>query len=64
MSNSNPQNSLSDPKSWVDNYSDYLFGFAMTRVREKRLAEDLVQETFLAALKTRGNFEGKLAWIR
>ncbi|HEY6097505.1 MAG TPA: sigma-70 family RNA polymerase sigma factor [Candidatus Deferrimicrobium sp.] len=47
-----------DPSAWVDRYGDYLFRFAMLRLRNRTAAEDLVQETFLAALKDRGSFSG------
>ena len=36
---------------WVDDHGDYLFNFALGQMRDPNLAEDLVQETFLAALK-------------
>ncbi len=45
-----------NPESWVDAHGDYLFGFALLRVRNRDLAEELVQETFLAALKSYKNF--------
>ena len=48
----------SDPSEWVDRYGDYLFRYAMLRLRDRSAAEDLVQETFLAALKSRGSFTG------
>lgn len=48
----------SDPSEWVDRYGDYLFRYAMLRLRDRSAAEDLVQETFLAALKSRGSFSG------
>lgn len=45
---------------WVDVYGDYLFRYALVRVSNNiQLAEDLVQETFLAALKTNAKHEGK-----
>ena len=47
-----------DPSEWVDRYGDYLFRYAMLRLRDRSTAEDLVQETFLAALKARGSFSG------
>jgi len=47
-----------DPAEWVDRYGDYLFRYAMLRLRDRSTAEDLVQETFLAALKARGSFSG------
>ncbi|MBW1774873.1 MAG: RNA polymerase subunit sigma-70, partial [Deltaproteobacteria bacterium] len=37
-----------DPESWVDQYGDYLFGYALSRTGDPTIAEDLVQETFLA----------------
>jgi hypothetical protein len=42
---------LSDPERWVEEYGDYLFKFALVRLRDQTKAEDMVQETFLAALK-------------
>ena len=48
-----------DPESWVDLFGDYLLGFAMARVRNRAVAEDLVQDTLLVALKTSDRFSGK-----
>jgi len=48
----------SDPADWVDRYGDYLFRYALLRVRDRSVAEDLVQETFLAGLKSRDTFSG------
>lgn len=45
--------------NWVEAYGDYLFNFAVGQVRDPGIAEDLVQETFLAALKSQGNFSGR-----
>lgn len=47
-----------DPSEWVDRYGDYLFRYAMLRLRDRPVAEEMVQETFLAALKDRGTFSG------
>jgi len=41
---------------WVDTHADYLFNFAIGQVRDPGIAEDLVQETFLAAVKGHGAF--------
>src|SRR5262249_28025845 len=49
----------SDPERWVEEYGDYLFKFACLRLRDGARAEDLVQETFLAALKGRQSFAGR-----
>ncbi len=50
---------LSDPATWVDEYGDFLYRYAMQRLREKSVAEDVVQETFLAALAARDSFAGQ-----
>ncbi len=47
-----------DPTTWVDVYGDYLFRFALARVRNPEVAEELVQETLLAALTARHSFRG------
>ncbi len=52
---------LNDPASWVDLYADALYRFALIRVNDAGLAEDLVQETFLAALKAKDSFSGASA---
>jgi RNA polymerase sigma-70 factor (ECF subfamily) len=44
---------------WVDDHGDFLFGFALSRVRDRSLAEDLVQETLLAAIQSRNSFEAR-----
>jgi len=46
----------SDPTEWVGAHGDYLYNYAFGQVREHNDAEDLVQETFLAALKARERF--------
>ncbi|CAH0309577.1 ECF RNA polymerase sigma factor SigM [Pedobacter sp. Bi27] len=48
----------SDPISWVEKYADYLYGFAMSRLRDEDVAKDLVQDTFLAGLQHLNRFEG------
>jgi RNA polymerase sigma-70 factor (ECF subfamily) len=48
-----------NPSKWVSLYSDYLFNYAITRIQNKDSALDLVQETFLAALKSKDNFRGE-----
>lgn len=47
-----------DPSRWVDRYADYLFNYTLSKVSDQVLAEDLVQETFLAALKSASGFKG------
>lgn len=45
--------------NWVESHGDYLFNFAIGQLRDTNLAEDLVQETFLAALKSQNSFSGR-----
>ena len=52
---------LSDPERWVEEHGDYLFKFALARLRDVTKAEDVVQETFLAALKGGQSFAGRSA---
>ena len=52
-------NLKSDPVTWVQQYADYLYRFAFSRLREEEIARDLVQDTFLAALQQVSKFEGK-----
>ncbi|PWU13589.1 MAG: RNA polymerase subunit sigma [Verrucomicrobia bacterium] len=54
-----PASGLSDPERWVDEHGDYLFKFALVRLRDPVKAEDAVQEAFLAALKSGHPFEGR-----
>jgi RNA polymerase sigma-70 factor (ECF subfamily) len=51
------QNSL-NPNQWVDLYADDLFNYTITRIDDAELAKDLVQDTFLAALKAMKNYRG------
>jgi RNA polymerase sigma-70 factor (TIGR02943 family) len=48
-----------NPHKWVEYYADYLYAYAITRIRDEEQARDLVQETFLAALERVDKFEGK-----
>jgi RNA polymerase sigma-70 factor (ECF subfamily) len=52
---------LPDPTDWVDQHGDFLFRYALSRLRNRSLAEDLVQEAFLAALHAKRNFSGRSA---
>lgn len=48
-----------DPADWVDLHGDALYRYAILRVEDQHLAEDLVQETFLSALRAIDRFEGR-----
>jgi RNA polymerase sigma-70 factor (ECF subfamily) len=61
-----PQPEVSQPVSpdrWVGEYGDILFRYALTKVSQVPLAEDLVQETFLAAWKGRQNYAGDASFL-
>jgi len=45
-----------DPINWLHQYGDALYRFARVRVRDSFTAEDLVQETLLAAYRSREGF--------
>mgnify|MGYP000187149999 CR=1 FL=1 len=47
-----------DPQKWVSDHGDSLFRYAMSRLRDRDVAEELVQETFLAALQSKDRFQG------
>ncbi len=47
-----------EPTLWIDKYADYLFNYSVSRVNDSEIAQDLVQETFLAALKSSENYKG------
>jgi RNA polymerase sigma-70 factor, ECF subfamily len=53
------QGHLSDPQDWVEKHGDYLFRSALLRVRDGVVAEEVVQETFLAALQAKDRFAGQ-----
>ena len=48
-----------NPNKWIDSYADYLFNYTITRVSDRAIAEDLVQETFFSGLKSAKNFKGE-----
>jgi RNA polymerase sigma-70 factor (ECF subfamily) len=48
-----------NPERWVEEHGDPLFRYALVRVRAREVAEDLVQETLLSALRSRGKFAGQ-----
>src|SRR4030042_1247008 len=50
---------LSDPATWLDQHGDSLYRFALLRVRNPTSAEDLVQETLLAAWRAKDSFAGQ-----
>jgi len=53
------ETSISDPVSWVDEHGDFLYNYALGQLCDAGDAEDVVQETFLAALKAQHGFAGR-----
>jgi RNA polymerase sigma-70 factor (ECF subfamily) len=57
---------ISDPATWVDAHGDRLFRYALSRLRDERAAEDLIQDTLIVAFKSRDKFKGEsseLTWM-
>ena len=50
-----------DPDTWVDAHGEFLFRFAMMRLRDETLAEDVVQEALLSALQSLDSYCGQAA---
>ncbi|MDO9138112.1 MAG: RNA polymerase subunit sigma-70, partial [Lutibacter sp.] len=40
-----------NPEKWVSLHADYLFNYTISRLNDRDLAKDLVQDTFFSALK-------------
>ena len=51
-------NSVFVPEKWVDNYGDELYRYTLVRVKDNGFAEDIVQETFLSAWRSRETYNG------
>ena len=47
------------PETWVEEYGDYLFRYASSRMRDANAAEEVVQETFLAGVRYSSQYSGK-----
>jgi len=54
-----PMATMPDPATWLDRYGDALYAYALMRVRNPSVAEDLVQDTLLAAIKSVDRFKGE-----
>jgi len=48
-----------DPERWLEDHGDSLFHYALSRLRNPARAEDLVQETLLAALRSSARYQGR-----
>ena len=59
-------NGTLNPSEWVDRYGDSLYRYAFSRLRDAESAEEVVQETFVAALGARRQYAGtgsEAAWL-
>ena len=55
-----PNQALTAPAvRWIADHGDALYGYAVRRLRDVHAAEDLVQETLLAALTSTEGFAGR-----
>lgn len=55
-----------DPAQWLEAYGDYLYQYAFKRLRSAEAAEEVVQDTFFAALRSRDQYSGagaERAWL-
>jgi RNA polymerase sigma-70 factor (ECF subfamily) len=50
---------IDTPDKWLSDYGDYLFRYAVLQLKDKSIAEDLVQDTFVSAFRAREQFQGK-----
>jgi len=48
-----------NPEKWFELYGTLLYQYALPRVKDSEIAEDLVQDTFLSALKGLNGFKGE-----
>ena len=46
------------PENWVAQYADYFYAYARFKTNDTAVAQDLVQDTFLAALRAKEGFKG------
>jgi len=61
-----PMEADDDPEQWVERFGDALYSYAVVRVSDTGVAEDLVQETFLAGVKNPTSFDrrsSRLTWL-
>jgi RNA polymerase sigma-70 factor (ECF subfamily) len=47
-----------EPERWLEDHGSALYSFALLHIHDTHRAEDLIQETLLAALKSSKNFHG------
>jgi RNA polymerase sigma-70 factor (ECF subfamily) len=56
-----------NPDEWVDQYGDYLYRYALMRLKDPTAAKDVIQETYIAGFKGLDRFDGRVDvkyWLR
>jgi RNA polymerase sigma-70 factor (ECF subfamily) len=48
-----------NPQKWLELYGDMMYQYALPRVHDSAMAEDVLQETFLSALKGLEGYKGE-----
>lgn len=51
--------SVPSPDQWVDLYGNYMYRYALARLSDPEVAQDIVQEALVAAVQAYKRFEGK-----
>jgi RNA polymerase sigma-70 factor (ECF subfamily) len=49
---------IGSPEQWLEQHGDVLYRYALLQLRDQHRAEEVVQETLLAALQSRDRFKG------
>ena len=58
---------INPPETWLDLYGEYLYRYAMSRLRDPEQAADCLQDTMLAGIKNLKSFDGRIDvkfWLR
>ena len=66
MTDQNEAEKSLNPSAWMERHADYLYRYALSRLRDAESAEEVVQETFLAGLRAKDQYGGKgteRAWL-
>jgi RNA polymerase sigma-70 factor (ECF subfamily) len=58
-SSDSPSSGTADPATWVDRHGDTLYRYALSRLGNPDAAEEVVQETFVAALHSLDQYAGR-----
>ena len=62
-----PHKNRRSPDEWVDQYGDYLYRYAMMRLKDPIAVQDVLQETYIAGIKGLEKFDGRVEikyWLR